>query len=107
MKGFITLVLLFCSFTALAWDGAVAGKVAVIDVTGGDNYGFRISLEGNPSLCGNGNTWAYINQSDSNYQTYAAVLLAAKLAQKDVTVYSVQESISGKGYCKMGYISLR
>jgi hypothetical protein len=45
MKGFITLVLLFCSFTAIAWDGAVAGKVAVIDVTGGDNYGFRISLQ--------------------------------------------------------------
>jgi hypothetical protein len=109
MKKLILLVLLCCTSTssAFAWDGALVGKIASIDVTGGNNYDFRIALEGNPSLCGNNNTWAYINQSDSNYQTYASVLLAAKLSSRDVLIYTRQETASGQRYCKIGYISLR
>ena len=40
----------------MAWDGMTTGHIRTIDVTGGDNYGFRVSLEGMPFLCGNSHT---------------------------------------------------
>ena len=89
-----------------AWDGTVSGKISSINVTGGQNYGFRISLANSPKLCGNNNTWAYLNESDSNYKTYISVLLAAKMADKNVVVYTNQEKTSGQSYCHIGYIVL-
>jgi len=94
------------SFSSLAWDGRVSGKVGNIDVTSGSNYGFRVTLVNGPALCGNDNKWAYLNDSDSNYQTYVSVLLAAKMADKNVTVYTNRETSSGNGYCHIGYISI-
>lgn len=106
MKYYSMLVGILLSANGFAWDGAVSGKVRTIDVTGGNNYGFRIALEGSPKLCGNENSWAFINVSDSNYQTYVAVLLAAKAAQFDVRVYTNRTS-DENGYCRIGYIAVR
>jgi hypothetical protein len=88
---------------ALAWDGAVNGTISNIDVTGGQNYGFRISLSGVPAMCSIGDSWAYLNDTDSNYKTYVAALMLAKAQGKRVVVYSVVES----GHCHMGYISVQ
>lgn len=101
------LIFFFITFPCLAnaWDGAVNGKVIAVDVTGGSNYGFRIHLKGAPRLCGNDHTWAFINENDSNYNTYVSALLAAKAAQFNVTVYT--NRVGGEnGYCKIGYISV-
>ena len=89
-----------------SWDGTVAGKISTIDVVpiNGENFGFRVSLVGNQALCGNSNAWAYINKSDDNYQTAVSVLLAAKMSEKEVVLYSNQAT---NNYCHIGYVSLR
>ncbi|MBW8184268.1 hypothetical protein [Shewanella nanhaiensis] len=89
-----------------AWDGTVAGTINTIDVTHGQNYGFRITLKGGPKLCGNNHTWAYLNDSDSNYQVLVSTLLAAKMAGNSVRLYTNQEQNSGNNYCHIGYISV-
>ncbi len=95
------------STNALAsWDGVISGKINTIDVAPGQNYGFRISLKGGPQLCGNTHKWAYLNESDSNYQTFVSVLLAAKMADKEIIIYSNHETASGQSYCHVGYIVL-
>lgn len=77
-KFFLFSLLLLSTNALAAWDGTVSGKISSINVTGGENYGFRVSLANSPKLCGNNHTWAYLNESDSNYKTYISVLLAAK-----------------------------
>jgi len=101
------LLLLAMGAYSGSWDGATTGKIVEFDVTGGNNYGFRISLKGLPKLCGNQHNWAYINESDSNYKVYVSALMAAYTAGKTVTVYTKKESRSGKGYCHIGYIMVR
>jgi hypothetical protein len=94
---------LFSSRVASAWDGAVEGAIAILDVTGGSNYGFRITLFGGQSMCNGGPSWAYLNDTDSNYKTYAAALMMAKAQGSRVTVYS---NLDG-AYCHIGYISIQ
>jgi hypothetical protein len=103
----LSLFLLVISFSASAWDGTVSGKVFTIDVTGGTNYGFRVTLSGGPKLCGNDHAWAYLNDNDSNYNTYVSVLLAAKLADRTVTIYTNRKGGTTNGYCHIGYIVLK
>jgi hypothetical protein len=103
----LPLLLIFSTNVFASWDGILAGKINAIDVAPGQNYGFRVSLINAPKLCGNNHTWAYLNESDSNYQTFVSVLLAAKMADKQVTLYTKIESTSGHDYCHIGYISLR
>ena len=90
-----------------AWDGITTGKIHTISVAGGENYGFRITLSGTPKLCGNTHTWAYLNESHSNYQTFVSVLLAAKMADKKVTLYTTKEVPSGNEHCRNGFIGLQ
>jgi hypothetical protein len=96
---------LLASFNVLAvWDGSVTGKVSQIHVTGGNNYGFRITIEGQNSLCGNDNDWAYVNESDSNYKTYVSVLTAAKAAGQTVRILTTRQNGDANGYCHIGYV---
>lgn len=98
------------SFQANAkWDGTTSGYIQSINVAGGENYGFRIKLTGYPKLCGGetGHDWAYLNESQSNYQTFVSVLLSAYMAGKKVTIYTNHESSSGSGYCRIGYVDMR
>ncbi|WP_421144900.1 hypothetical protein [Aeromonas dhakensis] len=94
------------SFSSLAWDGATSGKISKIDVAPASNYGFRVYLDGDKKLCGNANSWAYINGSDSNYNTFVSVLLSAKASNATITIYANQEKQSGEAYCQIGYISM-
>jgi hypothetical protein len=100
-----TLVLAFAltATTAPAWDGAATGRIYQIDVTGGDNCGFRVILEGAPALCSNGLNWAYLNDSDSNYKTYVTALMTANALGQTVTLYN---TIAPNGYCHIGYIAI-
>ncbi|MDR6985121.1 hypothetical protein J2X32_003778 [Rheinheimera pacifica] len=101
MKTLLFFIVLLLSVPAFAWDGQIYGKIQDIEVTGGGNYGFRVTLEGSPSMCGNANAWAFLNDTDSNYQTYVSVLLAAKAAKMSVTIFSVRRV---DGYCHIGHI---
>lgn len=101
----LTIFLLTISFNSFAaWDGTVAGEVSQIHVTGGNNYGFRIYLEGKPAMCGNEHSWAYINESQSNYHVYVSVLTAAKAAGQTVKVYANRKDGAADGYCRIGYV---
>jgi hypothetical protein len=98
----LTLALLATS-QAVAWDGTVTGVIRRADVTDGPNYAFRIELQGVPQLCGNANTWAFIDSTTANYNVYVASILAAKAAGDTVVVYSNRDATTG--YCRIGYIS--
>ena len=87
---------------AFAWDGAVSGKIAALDTTGGSNFGFRIYFTAGQVMCAGGPTWAYLNDTDSNYKVYVAQLMMAKLASNQLTVYTTNVG----GYCQIGYISV-
>ena len=102
MKGLVVTSLVLCADVAMAWDGTVTGVIQGADVTDGPNYAFRIDLQGSPPLCGNLNTWAFLNTNTPNYQVYVATLLAAKTTGVQITVYTTREA--GTGYCKIGYV---
>lgn len=98
------LVALQANYAHAAWDGTVTGKIKEIHVTNGNNFGFRVVLEGSPKLCGNNSEWAYINESDSNYNTFISVLTAVKAAGQNVRLYTKQKDGDPDGYCQIGYI---
>lgn len=102
MKKLITFLLILFPAQALAWDGQVQGKISYIEVTGGNNYGFRVTLKNGPALCGNSHKWAYVNESDSNYQVYVSTLLAAKHAGTAVRLHTTQTG--SQGYCHIGHV---
>ena len=93
-----------CVFASVAhaWDGAVAGKIAAVDVTGGANFGFRVYLDPYQVMCTGGPFWAYLNDIDSNYKSYVAALLLAKASGSRVLIYTTNEG----GYCHIGYLSV-
>ncbi len=93
------------AFQANAWDGIVSGAVAGFDVTSGQNYGFRVYLAGATSYCGATPPYdfAYINEADSNYKSYAAALMMAKVEGSLVTLHLMREG----GACKIGYLAVR
>lgn len=106
MKNIISCLFLlsaFYSHSVFAWDGIKQGKVHQVHVTSAENYGFRITLTSKDALCGNQHTWAYLNKSDSNYETYVSTLLSAKHTSSDVILYTNQDG-SSNNYCKIGYI---
>ncbi len=100
-------IIILCFFSALslnafaAWGGSNRGEISLIEVTAEHNFGYRVHLKGSPQLCGNTNTFAYLNKSDSNYDTYVSVLTAAKFAKTEVTIYTNSDS---NGYCKIGHV---
>lgn len=96
-----SLVVLFGE-PAVAWDGAVSGTISTIEITDGNIQGLRIMLSGVNTICSGGANWGYLNESDSNYKTYAAALMMAKAQGSVVAVYSNLVS----GYCHIGYVSI-
>ncbi len=102
LKKLIVLAFLSVPFPAIAaWDGSTQGKIDTIEVTHESNYAFRVILEGGPTLCNSTRTFAYLNKSDSNYETYVSLLTAAKFAKTSVTIFANQ---TANGYCKIGHI---
>lgn len=100
-KLLISSLILFSGDVFSSWDGSSRGLVSLVQITAADNYGFRVNLDGSPALCGNSNTWAYLNGSDSNYDTYVSLLTAAKFAKNEVTIFTKMQS---NGYCKIGHV---
>lgn len=86
---------------ANAWDGDYTGKIRLIDVYEGFNP-FRIFLDVNMSaVCKS--DYAYVSPSQTTYQSFVSVLLAAKMADKTVRVYTTKDA---DGYCRISYLTL-
>jgi hypothetical protein len=90
------------AYSADPWS-TVQGKISTIEVTEGQNYGFRVYLAGAPIVC-NSYNWGYVNENDTNYKTYVAALLTAKAQQSNVTLYTSKDATTG--YCHLAYISI-
>ena len=97
-------VLAGTSFYTSAWDGSVTGTIGVTEVAGETNYAFRVWLNESTPLCGTEHRWAFINKADSNYETFVAMLIAAKFAKSSVTLYTNK---TDKGYCRIGHLVAR
>src|SRR3954470_15322096 len=98
----IVSLMLIVSTPVFAWDGFASGTVTTIQITNGNNFGFRINLNGVAAMCTGGPSWGYLNEADSNYKTYVAVLMMAKSQGSAVSVYSNLEN----GYCHIGHIAI-
>lgn len=78
------------------WDGFVSCNITRIDVTGANNYGFRVHTDAADLLNDTDTThtpvkWAYINESDSNYKTYVAMLSLAFTMGYRVVLYTKEK----------------
>jgi hypothetical protein len=85
--------------------GNSSGQIGEILVLGSldgapGNEDFRVYLAGDPVIC-NGNTWAYVNISDANYQAIVANILTARTAGVTVTMYWIQQT---NGFCEIEYM---
>ena len=91
IKLILAPVLFALSFASTAADyEAKTGYIEQIDVAAGNNLGFRVLLKGVDFECGNKDTrQAYLNDTDSNYETFTSVLLAAKMSKTKVRIYTV------------------
>lgn len=106
-KHLIILAAILISSAAYSWDGAKTGKIQSIEVTNGGNLGFRVHLVGAPAMCGGEVAWAYLNENESNYNTYVSALLAAYMADKTVVIYSTKTPFNGNDFCRIGHIQIR
>lgn len=96
------LSLLISSGALAQWDGVNSGRISGIDVTEGQNYGFRVYLDGTP-MCGTSEAWAYMNADWNNYEAAAALLTSAYLSGRSVIVYTTRNGSA----CEIGYVSFR
>lgn len=102
LSGFLAVSLITVHEVANAWDGIVDAAIKQIHVAPGSNFGLRIYLNGVASMCSGGPDWAYLNDTDSNYKTYAAALMMAKAQGFSVSVYSNRQG----PYCQIGYVAV-
>ena len=96
------LACLSCVLSAQAWDGTYVGTVSQVDVTDSGNFGLRVYLSSGVTMCGTSNYWAYLNSTDSNYNTYVAAIVMAKATGAQLTLFTTQVN----GYCHIGYLTL-
>lgn len=74
------------------WDGFIECKIMKLDVTEGNQYGIRV-LTDQTDLLNDTNTthdpisWAFLNENDSNYKTYVALLSLAFTMDYKVKIY--------------------
>ena len=85
--------------------GSSSGQVSFILVVASGagapgNYDFRVSLVGGQVIC-NGQTWAYVNANDANYNGISANILSSRALGIPVTLYWNQDS---SGSCQIAYI---
>jgi hypothetical protein len=105
--GFFVAMILISQQASATCCSVVNGQVGTVEPIGSGAgapgaYDFRVYLIGNPVVC-NGNTWAYINTTDANYQALVASLLMAKAIGSSVSFAIAQDSA---GYCQLAYMSV-
>ena len=101
LKLAIAIIATLFASAVMAWDGAPVGVPGNVDVTFGTSYGYRVFFSPQVTMCTGGSTWAYLNNSDSNYATYVSVIQQSKVLGTTVQVYSLNVGV----YCHIGYIT--
>ena len=91
---------------AYAQSGVSVGQVGAVEIVGSGsgapgNFDFRVYIAGGAVVC-NGQTWAYVNTTDANYNAIVANILSARALGAQVTLNWIQSS---SGYCQIGYMS--
>ncbi|MFZ5442328.1 MAG: hypothetical protein ACOZQL_20130 [Myxococcota bacterium] len=91
---FATLLIALTAMPALAWDGIKTGTVQTLEFWANGNV--RVALTGVSSgMCtatNSADSWISIGQqgaTDSSVKSLISALIAAKLAGKPVTIYSM------------------
>ena len=100
-------LLLSLSAWVNAWDGNVTGTVHQVHIVPleENDRSLRIVMEGNPKMCGTNTDWAYLDESNSNYQVVVSALLAAKMSGSEISIYSNKNPAGD--HCEIGYVILR
>lgn len=98
----VLLLSTLASFQASAYDGTANGKIGQIDVTDNSNFGVRVYMAGYPTMCTGGGNFAYLYNTDSNFNVYVASLITAKAMGSPVTIQSYTVS----GYCHIAYLAV-
>jgi hypothetical protein len=107
MRRAVTLVATICSVGVIAPVYAAnpsigqIGTALVVGSAAGASQDFRVYLAGNPVIC-NGQTWAYVNTGDYNYNAIVANILAARAVGATITLYWVQQT---NGLCQISFFS--
>jgi hypothetical protein len=107
MRRAVTFVAMICSVGVIAPVYAanpIIGQIGTAFVVGsaaGASQDFRVYLAGNPVIC-NGQTWAYVNIADPNYNAIVANILAARAMGASITLYWAQQT---NGYCEISFFS--
>jgi len=78
------------------------GVIQSLQVFGENNFAFRIRLEGVSEMCSLGENWAYVESTDSNYQTKVSVLMSAFAMGAPITVYT---EASSRNHCHLDSIT--
>ena len=65
-----------------------SGVIQRIEVFDENNYAFRIRFEGNPKMCSIGEDWAYIESTNSNYNTKVDALMTAFATGATVYIFT-------------------
>lgn len=86
---------------SLAALASASGKIMQIDATTAGNRAFRVYLENEPPMCGNANSWAYVDTDDANYQGFVATLTSAFMGGKTVRIYAEPDT---RGHCQIYYV---
>jgi len=96
---FIVALFLF-SARLWAWDGVTTGYIGSIEVTGAENFAFRIHMDDEATFCGTAD-WAYIDKSSDNYEAYVNALLTAKSTNSLIRAYTIYDD---SGRCQIQYL---
>ena len=98
----------FCTDVNPYWDGYATVRITRVDVTQNGNCDFRV-MTNNEDLFNDTDephdpvSWAYLNESDVNYETYVAMLSMAFMMDYDVVIHVKKVD----NYAHIGYISIR
>jgi hypothetical protein len=103
----MTLFAVVCAFGWIdsAFAGVTSGQIGSVEVVGSaggapNNFDFRVTFAGSLVIC-NGQTWAYMNTTDANYQATMANILSARALGSVVYISWLQQG----SYCQIVFIS--
>ena len=103
----LAAVLVFATVT-LAAQGATSlpkaeGTIDNLQFASGPSS-LRVTLTGEPKMCGNAWTYSSLDETDANYAAIVQALLSARATKATVTVFSTQDK---SGYCRIAMITVK
>jgi len=103
---YIAIAAAIAGGTARAGPVSASGIMRSYYLSGGNNFGFRISLlqNGMDQLTGCNGNFAYVNITDDNYQSKVAGLMLAYSTKANVVLTGIVTD--SQGFCRIGDYSV-